>query len=109
MRRQIFAALGTPGKGTLAQSANAQSFEAISVTPKRWPRLFSRAIEISFALLVSRLAGVRPAPGRGRVLPETATKRAKVGPVTPLTTGTWMVSIAAAGLKAMSPCQPLQR
>src|SRR5688572_22361103 len=89
------------------QLPNDQALRAISVTPVRTPRLSSRAIEMSFAS--PPVTGARPAPGNGRVVPETLTKRAKVGPVTPGALGTWIDSVAAAGLKAISPCQPLHR
>src|SRR3954465_12538831 len=97
--RQICLELGVPGKGVLAQFANAHSALGISTTPVRTPRLFSRAIEMSLAFVLSRLAGVRPAPGSVCVftLPGTVTKRAKVGPVTPGATGTEIVSAGSAG------------
>src|SRR5688500_12749718 len=109
--KQICVSLGVPGKGVVVQSANAQSLLGISTTPVRTPTLFSRAIEISLAWVVSSVAGVRPRPGSGRVLtlPGTVTKRAKVGPVTPGTVGTSIDSVASAGLNAISPCQPLHR
>src|ERR1700682_3606002 len=95
-------ASGVPGKATVRQSANAQSLLAMFTTPVRTPRLFSRAMEITVALVVSRLAGVRPRPGSDCVLPETVTKRAKVREVTDepsgfLATGTLIVSVATSG------------
>jgi len=75
-------ASGVPGKATVPQSANAQSPLPMFVTPVRAPALVSRAMEISVALVVSRLAGVRPRPGSDCVLPDIVTKRAKVGEVT---------------------------
>src|SRR6266478_6414501 len=109
-------ASGVPGKATVRQSANAQSLLAMLTTPVRTPVLVSRAMEISVALVVSRLAGVRPRPGSDCVLtlPATVTKRAKVGEVTDdpsgfLATGTSTDSVAAAGLNTRSPCQPLHK
>src|SRR2546430_17399701 len=92
-------ASGVPGKATVRQSANAQSVLAMFETPLRTPTLVSRAMEINVALVVSGLAGVRPRPGSDWVLPETVTKRAKVGEVTDepsrvLATGTLMGSAA---------------
>src|SRR5947199_56487 len=109
--RQICVEEGVPGKGVLLQFANAQSPLGISTTPVRTPTLFSCAMEISFDFVVSRLAGVRPRPGSDCVLtlPATVTKRAKVGPVTPWTTGTSIVSAGSAGLNTRSPCQPLHK
>src|SRR5712691_7268158 len=107
-------ASGVPGKATVRQSANAQSLLAMFTTPVRTPRVVSRAMEISVALVVSVLAGVRPRPGSDCVLtlPATLTKRAKVGEVTDepsgfLATGTLIVSAALFGSKTRSPCQPL--
>src|SRR5687767_11977545 len=92
----------------LAQLPNDHAALAISVIPLRTPTLVSRAIEISLAGPSS--TGLRPAPGSGRVVPETPTKRAKVGPVTPVATGTCTVSRAAVPLLyVISPCQPLAR
>src|ERR1700674_3172496 len=107
-------ASGVPGKATERQSANAQSVLGMFTTPVRTPTLVSRAMEISVAFVVSRLAGVRPRPGSDCVLtlPGIVTKRAKVGEVMDepsgfLATGTWIDSAALVGSKTRSPCQPL--
>src|SRR5688572_26284573 len=92
----------------LVQLPNDHAALGISVIPLRTPRLFSRAIEISFAGPSS--TGLRPAPGSGRLVPETSTKRAKVGLEMPAATGTCTVSAAVLPLlNGRSACQPLAR
>src|ERR1700687_5581109 len=107
-------ASGVPGKATVRQSANAQSLFAMLTTPERTPVVVSPAMEISVALVVSRLAGVRPRPGSNCVfmVPATVTKRAEGGEVTDEpsgfhATGTLIVSAVLVGSKTRSPCQPL--
>src|SRR5262249_4971531 len=112
--RQIRVESGVPGKATVRQSAKAQSVLGMVPVMVRWPTLFSCEMVVSVALVVSRLAGVRPPPGSGRVCVVGETKRAKVGPVIDepsgfLATGTRIVSAATFGsaLNTRSPCQPL--
>src|SRR5690242_1114127 len=92
-------------------------------TPPLTPLCVSEVLDIKVALLVSRLAGVRPKPGNDRVftIPVDATtplpgapeaKRTTTGPVMDdpsgfFATGTLIPSRALAGSMGKSPCQPL--
>src|SRR5258707_15473577 len=104
---------GVPGKGTVRQWGNAQSLLGTVPVMVRTPTLVSREMVVSVALVVSRLAGVRPLPGSERVVVVGPTKRAKVGPVIDepsgfLATGTRMVSAATfrSALNGRTACQP---
>src|SRR5665213_818173 len=91
--RQRRVGSGLPGNGVVRQSANAHSSEGTGATPPLTPVFDSEVLEISVACFVSRLAGVRPGPGREAVFmfaekftcsyPGTpAAKRTVTGPVT---------------------------
>ena len=66
---------GGDDHGAVRQSANAQSVAVRVTTPPLTPLCVSDVLEISVALLVSRLAGLRPGPGSDAVftLPEKLT------------------------------------
>ena len=69
-----------PGNGLVRQSAKAQSDGEIVTTPDLCPSGVSATADISFALLVSRVAGARPtAPGSDWVLPVAAVMRSHTG------------------------------
>src|SRR5438876_12190052 len=59
--RQMRVGSGVPGNGVVRQSANAQSVLAIAATPVLTPAGVSAVADVSLALAVSRLNGVRPA------------------------------------------------
>src|SRR5207247_4549812 len=91
--RQTRSGSGVPGNGTVRQSANAQSVLGICTSPPRTPVGVSEVAEISVALLVFSVSGVRPPPVAKRymywvlTLPGTLMNRTRTGPVTGLPSG----------------------